>query len=129
VHRYGGRLYGKEFKTKNAKRTVELHATFCATLREIRPVKLHQHSVVFMPLRGEPIRPGAFSELWYDSESWTRRSGRGLYHTKHTFGSLTVEAGDLNKLVWLEKQTGEPSERSRRHHAIRAETGSGRASR
>ena len=82
MHRYGGRLYGKGFKTRNAKRTVELHATFCATLREIRPVKLHQHSVVFTTLRGEPIRPGAFSELWYDSESWTRRSGRGLYHNQ-----------------------------------------------
>jgi len=110
VHRYGGRLYGKKLKTKNAKRTVELHATFCATLREIRPAKLHQHSFVFTTLRGEPFRPGAFSELWYDSESWTRRSRRGLYHTKHVLLTHPV-VGRPRQLVRLEKQTGEPSER------------------
>ena len=48
----------------DAKRTVELHGRLCATLRQIRSAKLHQHGFVFTNLRGEPIRPGAFGELW-----------------------------------------------------------------
>ena len=89
-HRYRGRLYGKKLKTKNAKRTVELHPTLCAILRQMRPAKLHPHGFVFTNLRGEP---------------------------KHTLCSLTVSSGDINKLLWLEKQTGEPWETLRRHYA------------
>lgn len=65
------------------------------TLRQIRPAKLKPHGFVVTNLRGEPIRPGAFSELWYDA---LRKLDppippRGLYHTKHTFCSLTVSSG------------------------------------
>jgi len=118
-HRYRGRLYGKKLKTKNAKRTVELHPTLCAILRQMRPAKLHPHGFVFTNLRGEPIRPGAFSELWYDALRVLDPPirPRGLYQTKHTLCSLTVSSGDLNKLLWLEKQTGEPWETLRRHYA------------
>jgi hypothetical protein len=108
-------------KTKNAKRIVGLHATLCATLRQIRPAKLKPHGFVVTNLRGEPIRPGAFSELWYDA---LRKLDppippRGLDRTKHTFCSLTVSSGRPQQLVRLERQMGEPSERLRRHHAIR----------
>src|SRR5262245_49395273 len=86
-HRYRGRLYGKQLKTKNAKRTVELHAMLRATLREIRPAKLHQHSFVFASLRDEPIRPARSASCGTTrSESWDPPiPPRGLYHTKNTF--------------------------------------------
>jgi len=54
----------KKLKTKNAKRIVGRHATLCATLRQIRSVKLKPHSLAVTNLHGEPIRPGAFSGLW-----------------------------------------------------------------
>src|SRR5262245_61314891 len=45
-------------------KTLGLHTTLCATVSEMRPRELHQHGVLFTNLRSEPIRPGAFSELW-----------------------------------------------------------------
>src|SRR5262249_37869068 len=56
-HRYRGQLYGRELKTKNAQRTVELHATLCATLRQIRPAKTGPARLRVTDLRGaDPTR-------------------------------------------------------------------------
>jgi hypothetical protein len=92
-HRYRGRLYGKKLKTKNAKRIVELRATLCATLREIRPAKLHQHSLVFTTLRGEPMnRPrGSADTMRYVAAELTllalpRLSRRGVARLERETG-------------------------------------------
>src|SRR5262245_59358013 len=65
-HRYRGQLYGRELKTKNAQRTVELHATLCATLRQIRPAKTGPARLRVTDLRGADRR-AAFSQLRYDA--------------------------------------------------------------
>ena len=62
---------------KNAKRTGGATRDALRDLRERRPAKLHPHGFVFTNARGEPIRPGAVSELWYDALRKLYPPGRG----------------------------------------------------
>jgi len=94
-HRYREQLYGRELKTKNAKRTVS------CTRRSARPrAKYDRRNRTRTPSRHGPARsrsdaPRSASCGTTRSESWTRGSGRRVYNVKHTLRDRSQRRGEV----------------------------------
>jgi integrase len=113
---YNEGKYGKP-KTKNARRTIELHPDTVELLRAVKPLRESPEAPVFITTTGGPIEPKNFSEHWYACLRALGIRQRGLYCCKDTFVSIALACGRDDVLGFLVNQTGVALQTLRQHYA------------
>jgi integrase len=103
-----------EPKTRSANRWIELHPETARLLRDILPLHVTPDAPLFVNLDGRPLEPKRFSEHWYRCLRALGIRQRGLYCTKDTFVTTSLQAGV--RIAWLEAQTGVNYATLRRHY-------------
>ena len=91
-------------KTDGARRTVELFPEAVWLLKMIQPLRVTPEMPVFTNTLGQPIEPNSLLQHWYACQRALGIRLRGLYCTKDTFVTTSLNAGV--KIAWLEQQTG-----------------------
>ncbi|MGO9455182.1 MAG: Arm DNA-binding domain-containing protein [Candidatus Binataceae bacterium] len=92
-------------KTKGSRRIVRLTASHITALQPLVELKARPDDYLFKNVRGEPIEPANFYDLFLDAQRALMISPlRDLYSTKDTYVSLALTNG-VN-LKWLSEQTG-----------------------
>jgi len=108
--------YGKP-KTRQARRTIELHPETVRLLRVLHPRHMEPKTPVFVNTAGTPIEPKNFSEHWYGCLRQLTFRQRGIYAMKDTFVTLALATGREDVMLWLVQQTGVAYDTLRRHYA------------
>jgi integrase len=103
-----------EPKTRSANRWIELHPTTARLLRDILPLHITPDAPLFPNVEGRPLEPKRFSEHWYRCLRALGIRQRGLYCTKDTFVTTSLQAGV--RIAWLEQQTGVSYATLKRHY-------------
>jgi integrase len=101
-------------KTDGARRTVELFPEAVWLLKMIQPLRVTPEMPVFTNTLGQPIEPNSLLQHWYACQRALGIRVRGLYCTKDTFVTTSLNAGV--KIAWLEQQTGVAYATLRRHY-------------
>jgi len=101
-------------KTRAARRTVVLFPTTVELLKQMQPLHVTPEGHVFTNTNGGPIEPKAFSSRWYDCLRTLNMRQRGVYCTKDTFVTTSLQANV--SIPWLENQTGVAYATLRRHY-------------
>ena len=101
-------------KTDGARRTVELFPEAVRLLKLIQPLRVTPEMPVFINTLGQPIEPNSLLQHWYACQRALSIRVRGLYCTKDTFVTTSLNAGV--KIAWLEQQTGVAYATLRRHY-------------
>jgi integrase len=92
-------------KTQRARRSVRLTRTNVEVLKPLLPLRAHPDDYVFRNVRGEPVEPANFYDLFRDAQRALEISPlHDLYSTKDTYISLALTNGV--SLTWLSEQTG-----------------------
>ena len=80
----------------------------------LQPLRVEPTTPVFPNTRGAPIEPNSLLPHWYAAQRALGIRVRGLYSTKDTFVTTSLDAGV--KIAWLETQTGVNYLTLRRHY-------------
>ncbi len=92
-------------KTRRARRAVRLTQKNIEVLKPLIELKAMPDDYLFKNVRGEPIEPANFYDLFRDAQSALEITPlRDLYSTKDTYLSLALTNGV--SLTWLSEQTG-----------------------